>query len=143
RSVLKLQSDWAWLPRYDECIALWLVDSHSCGWSFRFHLRAHFLDLRGLLFELCCENSDAFLELAHRGILLCSIRYELSDGRLLFFNLLVLFQKLVEQHRVHLFVAPIRIVFSSPATPTTPLPISILLFPAVRSPPAIYPNAVF
>ena len=47
-------------------------------------LHAHFLDLRGLLFELLCEERHPLLEHLHFA---------------------VFFQELVEQHRVHLVVA--------------------------------------
>jgi hypothetical protein len=39
------------------------------------NLRAHFLDLRGLLVELCREDFHVFLKVADRYFLLCSIRY--------------------------------------------------------------------
>ena len=67
-------------------------------WPARFKLGAHFLDLSCLLFELRSENLHLFL-------LQGDSRFQVSDTGLLFLDFLVLFEELVEQHRVHRIVA--------------------------------------
>src|SRR6266542_3095707 len=68
-------------------------------------LYADFLDLRRLLLEARCQGLDLLM-------LLRQVELQFSDSGFLFLNfavlypnLLVLFQELVEQHRVHCFVA--------------------------------------
>src|SRR6266540_2968946 len=68
-------------------------------------LHADFLDLRRLLLEARCQGLDLLM-------LLRQVELQFSDSGFLFLNfavlypnLLVLFQELVEQHRVHCFVA--------------------------------------
>ena len=66
------------------------VHDHFGRWFTHVELRAHFFDLRCLFFELRREN-------LHSLLLLC-------DGGLQLRNPLVLFEELVEQHRVDLLV---------------------------------------
>jgi hypothetical protein len=65
-------------------------------------LGAHFPDLRSLLLELGAQELNF-------SPLLCANRLEIvrqsRDRRLLFLNLFVLLEELVQQHRVHLVVA--------------------------------------
>ena len=49
-------------------------------------LRAHHLDLRGLLFKLCREDSHISLQFADGGFLLCSIGFQLPNCCLLLLN---------------------------------------------------------
>ena len=63
--------------------ALGIVDYLRRGFA-RFNLRAHLLNLRGLLFELRREDSHSLLQLL---------------------DFAVFFEELIEQHRVHRFVA--------------------------------------
>ena len=53
-------------------------------WSADFHLRAHLLNLRCLIFELRRENFPSLPQ---------------------FLDFAMLFEELIEQHRVHLIVA--------------------------------------
>ena len=62
------------------------VHNHLRGGLARFKLRAHFLDLRGLLFELGRENLHSLLLLSNRGLQV--------------FDFLMLLEELVEQHGV-------------------------------------------
>ena len=68
---------------------------HELRRSAPFKVLIDGLDFRVLLFETLSEE---FLLLGH-------YRRELSDGRCLFLDLFVLFEKLVQQHRVHRLVA--------------------------------------
>ena len=80
--------------------ALSIVESHlrrrsatadsSCGEFAHFNLGAHFLDLRGLLFQLGRERLYSLLLLSSR-----SLELVLQP-----FHFAVLFEELVEQHRV-------------------------------------------
>src|SRR5262249_42530331 len=68
-----------------------------CGFA-HFKLCAHFLDLRGLLFHCRSQDCNFLLQLGNRGSLLlhCLVLFE---------ELVVLLEKLVEQHGVHCLVA--------------------------------------
>ncbi len=78
-----------------------IQDGLRCGFA-QFKLSAHRLDLRCLLFHGCSERLNFLL-------LLCDSRLEvfplLRNCRSLLLHRLVLFQKLVEQHRVYCVVA--------------------------------------
>ena len=60
--------------------------------------------VRRLLFELRSENSHVLLEFTDRDFLFCVVPFQPSDRRLLFFDFFVLFEELIQQHRVHLVV---------------------------------------
>jgi len=64
----------------------------------RFQSRTNFLQARGKRFNLLLLVCRDCLEVL---LLLCHRRFQFSDRRLLFFHLAVLFEKLVEQHRVN------------------------------------------
>jgi hypothetical protein len=70
---------------------LLLTRNHLPVRAVHFNLRAHLLDLRGLLFDGCSETRN--------------FPFHLSDNGSLLFHRAVLFEKLVKQHRVHLVVA--------------------------------------
>ena len=74
-----------------------------------FRPRAHLLDLRGLLFQVCSESANFFLLLRRRGmevlLLLHQRGLSLGNRRFLFLHFAVLFEELVEQHRVDRVVA--------------------------------------
>ena len=67
----------------------------SCGEFAHFNLGAHFLDLRGLLFQLGRERLYFPLLLSNRSLQLVLQPFHFS----------VLFEKFIEQHRVDLLVA--------------------------------------
>jgi hypothetical protein len=81
------------------------ADHHWRDGLADFNLRANFLDLGGLILELCRENFRAFLLLSDYRVLFCYPGVELSDPPLLFLDFPVFFEELVEQHHVHCFVA--------------------------------------
>jgi hypothetical protein len=70
--------------------ALFIRD-HFWRWLARFELGAHFLNLSGLLFHNCYKSFDFLL-------LLKVVRFQ-------FLNFPVLFEELIEQHRVHRIIA--------------------------------------
>src|SRR6266498_1158788 len=92
--------------------ALVIIKDHSrCSFA-QFKLVAHLLDLRGLLFETCREGLNLLLLLRNRRLQLADCRILflpvavlLCDLATLFLPLFVRFEELVEQHRVHRFIA--------------------------------------
>ena len=83
--------------RHQNVEALFIRD-YFRRWLARFELGAHFLNLSCLLFELRSENLHLFL-LQGDG------RFQVSDTGLLFLDLFVFFEELVEQHHADLLVA--------------------------------------
>src|SRR5262249_44736892 len=81
----------AWHTRQLSIAALGLVRDYLWRRFINFKLRAHFLDLRGLLFKLSRQDFHPFLLLGHSSFQA--------------FDFPVLLEKLVEQHRVDLLVA--------------------------------------
>jgi len=81
----------AWHTRPFYIAALGLVRDYLRRSFIDFKLGAHFLDLRGLLFQLGREDFHPFLLL--------------RDGDFQVLHFFVLFEELVEQHRVDLLVA--------------------------------------
>ena len=86
-------------------LSLRIVHNHWSVRPGRLKLRAHLLDLSGLLFELCRHGFHCLL-------LLCDSRLSFDNRCLLLlqftsllFYLLALLKKLIKQHRVYLFVA--------------------------------------
>src|SRR5207247_9858103 len=69
------------------------------------NLHADFLNLRGLLFELRRQSFRSFLLLGDDFLLFRNPGVELCDAHLLLLNFTMFLEELVEQHRVHRFVA--------------------------------------
>src|SRR2546430_8190293 len=69
------------------------------------NLRADFLNLRGLLFELRRQSFRSFLLLGDDFLLFRNPGVELCDAHLLLLNFTILFEEFVEQHRVHRLIA--------------------------------------
>src|SRR6266436_139654 len=81
----------------------------SCGEFAHFNLSAHLLDLRGLLFQACCESFN-FLPLLRGSrleilLLLRDRRFLFCDSGLQLLHCPMFFEELVQQHRVHGLVA--------------------------------------
>jgi hypothetical protein len=68
----------------------------SLGKLVRFNRGADLFDLDGLFPELRCENFDSFLLLVDSRFLRCHSAVELTDARLLFLDLFVYLEELVE-----------------------------------------------
>ncbi len=81
-----------------------IINRLRCGFA-QFKLCAHFLDLRGLLVETRSDSLQSLLLLRHCGFQFSDCRFLLLNLGVLFLHLMVFFEKLVEQHRVHRVVA--------------------------------------
>ena len=85
--------------------ALLIVQNRlQCGFA-QFKLGAHFLDLRGLLFELRGEDFHSFLQLRDSPLLFLRFAFLFVRFAALLLRRAVLFEEFIEQHRVHRLVA--------------------------------------
>jgi hypothetical protein len=108
--------------------SLRFVRDHFCRQLGHLELRTHLLDLRGLLFQLGCEDLYSLLLL--------------GDCGLQSLNFLVLLEELFEQHRVDLLVVDAR-EFTILVVPSAKAPTALLSEPLSLWMSAFLPTAVF